>query len=120
VAKVMKMRKLALTIAVLGLLGAHPAAAGGMSAQELHQVATLRNISRVVIVDSATSDRWIYSRRAMTSHFPLSPLQLAIGGNARLMAAIRASAWSFDLKSVYSIYLGADGEVVIYIGEPPT
>ena len=116
------MKKLALTVAVLGLLGAAPALAGGESAAELAQVAKLRNISKVVLVDTGqiSNPRWIFSRRAMESKVPLTPLQVAIASNGRLMAHIRATAWSFDLKSVYSIHMGADGKVVIYLGEPPT
>ena len=117
------MKRIALALAaVIGLTAATAASAGSMSPQELHRVATLRHISKVVVVDTgAISDpRWIYSRRAMTSKFPLTPLQVAIASNPVLMAQIRATMWSFDLKSAYSIYIGDDGRVVIYLGEPPT
>jgi hypothetical protein len=112
------MKKLILAAAV-GLTLAASAPATAMTAAELHQIATLRYISSLVIIDTASS-RTAASRRAMTSHLPLTPLQLAIASNPQLMASIRANAWSFDLKSVYSAYVGRDGKVVIYLGEPPT
>jgi hypothetical protein len=114
------MKKLALTIAMLGLLGAAPALAGEPSAAEIQRVASFRAIYKVVIVDTATNDRFIYSKRAMTARQPLTPLQMAIWNNRVLLAHIRANVWIFDLKSVYAVHLGSDGVVVIYLGEPPS
>ena len=114
------MKKLALTIAVLGLLGAVPAMAGGPSADEVRRVATFRAVHKVVIVDTATNERFIWSKRAMTARQPLTPLQVAIWNNPVLMAHIRANIWTFDLKSVFAVHIGSDGVVVIYQGEPPS
>jgi hypothetical protein len=114
------MKRLALTIAMLGLLGAMPAFAGGPNASEIQRVATFRAIDKVVIVDTATNDRFIWSKRAMTARQPLTALQMAIWNNRVLMAHIRANVWTFDLKSVYAVHLGSDGVVVIYLGEPPS
>jgi hypothetical protein len=115
------IRKLALATVLVALTAAAPASAGGASTAELHQVATLRNITRVVLIDTAVNtDRWIFSKRAMQGKQPLTPLQIAIASNPRLMAHIRATAWSFDLKSVYAIDMNPAGEVFIYLGEPPS
>ncbi|CAN5170071.1 hypothetical protein BH10PSE9_BH10PSE9_13740 [soil metagenome] len=115
------IKKLGLAAALIVLTAAPPASAGGVSAAELRQVATLRNITRVVLVDTAvTNDRWVFSKRAMQGKQPLTPLQVAIAGNSRLMAHIRATAWSFDLKSVYAVETNPAGEVFIYLGEPPS
>jgi hypothetical protein len=114
------MRKLALAAVLVALTAEAPAFAGDTSAAELRQVAMLRNITRVVLIDTAVgNDRWIFSKRAMQGKQPLTPLQVAIVSNPRLMAYIRATAWSFDLKSVYAVDTRPGGEVFIYLGTPP-
>ncbi len=101
------------------LAAAQPAVAGTGDNVAIHNIETLRFVTRVNVIDvAARLDRRVWGRRAMYNNAPLTPLQVAILNNRPLMNAIQATVWSFDLRSVYAAKV--EGYTVyLYMGEPP-
>ena len=108
----------AFAVAGLSGLASGPALAVYSNAM-IQALATIHNIGHVNVIDvGARYDRFIFAKRAMGSNAPLTPLQAAIAGNPRLVAAIERVSWSFDLKSVYSAAVQGDSGY-LYMDNPP-
>ena len=114
------MKRLVAMLAVVGgcLMAAAPADAGSGNRAAIAALATLRYVDRVDVIDTVLSDHTVQSRRAQYNNTPLTPLQVAIISSPPLVQAIRATVWSFDLRSVYAARVEG-GTVYIYLGEPP-
>ena len=116
------MKRIAWVLAVAGwcVLAGLPAYAGSNNLAAIRSIQSLRFVDSVNVVDVAARghDRWIFSKRAMHSNAPYTPLQVAIVSNPHLMAVIQATVWSFDLKSVYAAQVEGS-HVTIYLGDPP-
>jgi len=123
--KVFAMPGLRVVLAVLGLIwglglvAAPLAQAGSGNEKAIGDLATLRYVDRVVVIDvAARTDRSIRAKRAHESVMPLTPLQIAILHNPALIDAIDRTVWTFDLKSVYAARV-VGYTVYLYMGEPP-
>jgi hypothetical protein len=114
------MTKLGVVLAAAGfsLAAALPAAAGSGNDRAIRDLRVLRTVDRVVVIDTAQSDRHVRAKRALASVMPLTPLQIAIVQNRPLIEAIDRTVWSFDLKSVYAAKV-VGYTVYLYEGEPP-
>jgi hypothetical protein len=115
------MKKLgAIAIAAgLAALASVPAQADTGNWAAIDAINHLRYVDSVNVIDVGSwGDRWVYSKRAMHSNAPLTPLQVAIVSNPHLMRVIQATVWSFDLKSAYSARVDGN-HVTIYVGDPP-